>query len=155
MELEFTTRAELIYGRADGTQPSGIYEAKYSTDSGTVYHRAMSHAGRVGEPDTAVRTTGKQMRMAGEVSEGVVRNPVLISDPNADGRPTEVGTASGSGSRTGWEKERDAFLASQIQTTQTVSAGMGVAHGADRGVDAGGIVSCSVDGWSTLSLMLR
>ena len=144
MEFEFSVRAELIYGRADGTQPSGIYEAEYSTDSGTVYHRAMSHAGRVGEPDTAVRTTGKQVRMAGKVSEGVVRSSIFVSDPNADGRVTEINAALGNHDRTGWEKEREAFLASQIQTTQTVSAGMGVAHGADRSVDVGGIISSVV-----------
>ena len=144
MELEFSVRAELIYGRADGTQPSGIYETECRTDSGSFYHRAMSHIGRVGEADTAVGATGTPMRMAGEVSERVVRSSVFISDPNADGRPTEVGTAPGSDGRTGWEEERGAFLSSQIQTTQTVPAGMGVAHSVNRGVDVGSIASSMV-----------
>ena len=144
MELEFTVRAELIYGRADGTQSSGIYEAERRTDSGTVYRDAVRSAGRVEEIETTVGTAGTHMRMAGEVSEGVVRSSVFISDPNADGRATEINTALGNDGRTGWEKEREAFLASQIQTAQTVSARMGVAHGADRGVDIGGIVSSVV-----------
>lgn len=84
------------------------------------------------------------MRMAGEVSEGVVRNPVLISDPNADGETAEVGAALGSDGRTGWEEEREAFLASQIQTAQTISAGMGVARSANRGMDVGGVISSVV-----------
>ena len=144
MELEFAARAEIVYGRADGTQSSGICNAEYRTDSGTVYHSAMSHSGRVGETDTAVGTTGEQVRMAGEVSEGIVRSPVFLSDPNANGRAAEIDKASGSNGRTGWEEEREAFLSSQIQTAQTVSAGMGVAHGADRSVDAGSVVASVV-----------
>ena len=144
MELEFTLRAEFIYGRADGTQPSRIYGTERRTDSRIVYRGAVSDSGRAGEVDTAAGATGKQMRMAGEVSEGIVRDTVFVSDPNADGRPTEVGTASGSDSRTGWEEEREAFLSSKVQTAQTVPAGMGVAHSANRSVDVGGIVSSVV-----------
>ena len=144
MELEFTVRAQFIYGRADGTQPSGIYGTERRTDSEIVYRGAVSDAGRAGEVDTAAGATGKQMRMAGEVSEGIVRDTVFVSDPNTDGRPTEVGTASGSDSRTGWEKEREAFLSSKTQTAQTIPAGMGVAHSANRSVDVGSVVSSVV-----------
>ena len=144
MELEFRVRAELIYGRADGTQSSGIHDTERRTDSGTVHRGAVRSAGRVEETDTAVGATGTQMRMAGEVSEGVVRSSVFISDPNTDGGTAEVNAALGGNGRTGWEKERKAFLASKIQTTQTESAGMGMAHSADRGVDVGGIVSSVV-----------
>ena len=144
MELEFSVRAELIYGRADGTQPSGIYDTAHRTDSRTVYRDAVRNAGGVEETDTAVGATGTQMRMAGEVSEGIIRSPVFLSDPNADGGTAEVDAAFRSGGRTGWEEEREAFLASKIQTAQTASAGMGVAHSADRGVDVGGIVSSVV-----------
>jgi len=146
MELEFAARTKIVYGRTHGEEPS---RADESADPGaisnpTVYHGAVSDAGRTEEIDTAVGTTGEQLRMAGEVSERVVRGPAFASDPNADGGTAEVDAALGSNGRTGWEKEREAFLTSQIQPTQTVSAGMGVAHGTDRGVDAGGIVSSVV-----------
>ena len=144
MELEFSVRSELIYGRAVGTQLPRIYEAECRTDNGTVYRGAVRSAGRVEETDTTVGATGKQMRMAGEVSEGVVRSSIFLSDPNADGGTAEVNTTLRNDGRTGWEKEREAFLASQIQTTQTVSAGIGMAHGADRSVDAGSIISSVV-----------
>lgn len=58
MELEFTVRAELIYGRTDGTQPSGIYDTAHRTDSRTVYRGAARNAGGVEETDTAVGATG-------------------------------------------------------------------------------------------------
>ena len=144
MELEFSVRSELIYGRAVGTQLPRIYEAECRTDNGTVYRGAVRRAGRVEETDTTVGAAGKQMRMAGEVSEGVVRNSIFVSDPNADGRVTEINAALGNHDRTGWEKEREAFLASQIQTTQTVPAGMGLDHGAHSGVDVGGAISSVV-----------
>ena len=144
MELEFAARAEIVYGRADGTQSSGICNAEYRTDSGTVYHSAMSRAGRVGETDTAVGTTGEQVHMAGKVSEGIVRDTVFVSDTNAGGGTAEVGTALGNDDRTGWEEEREAFLSSKVQIAQTVPAGMGVAHSVNRGVDVGSIASSMV-----------
>ena len=146
MELEFSARSKIIYGGAHGEEPSRADEPADSgaSSSSTVYHGAVSDAGRVGEPDTSVRKTGKQMRMEGEVSEGVIRSSIFLSDQNADGRAAEVSTAPGSDGRTGWEKEREAFLASQIQTAQTVSAGMGVARSANRGMDVGGVISSVV-----------
>ena len=144
MELEFAARTKIIYGRTHGTQSSGIYQAEYNTNGGTDYHSIMSYAGRAGETNTAVGTAGTQMRMAGEVSEGVVRSSIFVSDPDTDGGTAEVDAALGSDARTGWEEERKAFLTSKIQSTQAVSAGMGVAHGVDRGVDAGGIISSVV-----------
>ena len=81
-------------------------------------------------------------------TESVFTTPVggtqFVSDQNTDGEATEIDTALGNDSRTGWEEERNAFLTSKIQFPQAVSAGMGVAHGVDRGVDVGGVVSSVV-----------
>ena len=146
MELEFSARTKIVYGRTHGEEPSRADEPADpgAISSSTVYPGAVSDAGRTGEIDSAVGATGEQVRMAGEVSEGVVRSSIFVSDPNADGRVTEINAALGSDGRTGWEEEREAFLASQIQTAQTVSAGMGVARSANRGMDVGGVISSVV-----------
>ena len=134
MELEFTARTKIIYGRTPGEEQSRTdYNSAVSRDP----MRSAGTGGAAGE-------TGTDLFRAESISETAVGGAQFVSDPNTDGRPTEVGTASGSDSRTGWEKEREAFLASEIHTTQTVPAGMGVANGADRSVDVGGIISSVV-----------
>ena len=143
MELEFSARTKIVYGRTHGEEPSRADEPGAISNS-TVYRGAVFDAGRVAKADTTDRAIGKQVRMAGEVSEGIIRSPVFLSDQNTDGGTSEIVTALGSDGRTGWEEEREAFLSSQIQTTQTVPAGMGVAHSADRSVDAGSIISSVV-----------
>ena len=139
MELEFTARTKIIYGRTHGEESSRANEPADSganTDS-SICRDPMRSAGTGG-------ATGADLFCAESVSETVIGGTQFVSDQNADGRAAEIGTALGSDGRTGWEKEREAFLASQIQTAQTVPARMGVAHGANRGVDVGGIVSSVV-----------
>ena len=142
MELEFSARTKIIYGRAHGEEPSRTDEpaspgADFNSATGRDPMRPAGTGGAIGE-------TGADLFRTEPVSEVAVGGSQFLSDQNADGGTAEVGTAPGSDSRTGWEEEREAFFASKIQVAQTVSAGMGVANGADRGVDAGGVVSSVV-----------
>ena len=142
MELEFTARTKIIYGRTDGEEPSRadntiIPRTDFAFTVGRNPMRTAGVGGAAGE-------SGADMLRAESVSEAAVRGAQFVSDQNTDGGTAEVSTSLGSDGRTGWEEEREAFLSSQIQTTQTVPAGMGVAHSADRGVDVGGVVSSVV-----------
>ena len=142
MELEFAARTKIIYGRTYGEEPTRADNT--NTPRADFVSAASSDLMRSAGTGKAVGETGADLLRTESVSEAVVGSAEHISDQNADGGTAEVGTALGSDGRTGWEEEREAFLASQIQTAQTVSAGMGVAHSADRGVDAGSIVSSVV-----------
>ena len=142
MELEFAARTKIIYGRTHGEESSRTDEpASPRTEFDSAANRdPMRSAGTGG----AAGETGTNLFRTESISETAVGGAQFVSDPNADGGTAEVGTAPGSDGRTGWEEEREAFLNSQAQTAQTVSAGMGVAHSADRGVDVGGVVSSVV-----------
>jgi len=142
MELEFSARTKIVYGRTHGEEPSRADEpaspgADFNSATGRDPMRPAGTGGAIGE-------TGANLFRSEPVYETDDRGSQFVSDQNTDGRATEIDTASGSDGRTGWEEEREAFLSSQIQTTQTMPAGMGVAHSTDRGVDVGGIVSSVV-----------
>ena len=142
MELEFATRTKIIYGRTYGEEPSRADEPVSPRVDyiSTTYRDPMRAAGAGG----AAGETGTDLFRTESVSETAVGGAQFVSDPDTDGGTAEVATAFGSDGRTGWEKEREAFLTSQIQTAQTLSSGMGVAHSADRDVDVGGVVSSVV-----------
>ena len=139
MELEFAARTKIIYGRAYGEEPSRANEPAESganTDS-SICRDPMRSAGTGG----AAGKTGADLFRTESVFKTPVGGMQFVSDQNTDGEATEIDTALGNDSRTGWEEERNAFLTSKIQSPQ---AGMGVAHSADRGVDIGGLVSSVV-----------
>ena len=142
MEREFAARTKIIYGGAYGEEPSRTDEpaSPGAISSSTIYRDPMRSAGSGG----AVGETGADLFRAESVSETAVGGAQFVSDTNAGGGTAEVGTALGNDGRTGWEEEREAFLASKTQIAQTVPAGMGMAHSADRGVDAGSVVSSVV-----------
>ena len=142
MELEFAARTKIIYGRTHGEEPSRADEsaspgADFNSATGRDPMRPAGTGGAIGE-------TGADLFRTEPFSEVAVGGAQFVSDQNADGGTAEVGTAPGSDGRTGWEEEREAFLNAKTQTAQTVSAGTGVARGADRGVDVGGVVSSVV-----------
>ncbi len=142
MELEFSARTKIIYGRTHGEEPSRADKPVSPRVDyiSTTYRDPMRSAGAGG----TVGENGADLFRTESVSETPVGGAQFVSDQNADGGTAEVGTAPGSDGRTGWEEEREAFFSSKIQAAQTVSAGMGVAHSVDRGVDVGGVVSSVV-----------
>ena len=145
MEHEFEIRAELLYGRAHGDEPSSAYEAgrsgaDYTADAGdAVYRNTLSTPGGDGRGERVSAQSGKQIFQTGDSDESTHRKVQSIGDTGADGRTAEGGEASGADDRTGWEEERDAFLSSEIQTAQAapVSSGMGLADGSYSGDGAG------------------
>ena len=142
MALEFSTRTKIIYGRTHGKEPSRADESASpgANTNSPSYRDPMCSAGVSG----AAGETGADLFRTESVSETAVGGSQFVSDQKADGRSAEINSALGNDGRTGWEEEREAFFASKIQVAQTVSAGMGVAHSVDRGVDVGGVVSSVV-----------
>ena len=154
MEHEFDIRAEFLYGRAHGDEPSSAYEAgrsgaDYTADAGNaVYRNTLSAPGGDGQAERVSAQSGKQIFQTGDSDESTYRNVQSIGDAGADGRTAEDGKASGADDQTGWEEEREAFLSSEIQTAQAapVSSGMGLAdsgHG-DDGAGYGSVASALV-----------
>ena len=141
MELEFAARTKIIYGRTYGEEPTRADNTIIPrTDFAfTVGRNPMRTAG-VGR---TAGETGADLFRTESVSETPVGGAQFVSDPSADGRSAEVDTAHGSNGRTGWEEERKAFLASQIQTTQRMdlAPGMGLDHGDHSSMGIGRIVS--------------
>ena len=152
MEHEFEIRAELLYGRAHGDEPSSAYEedraeavrAGTGSNSGsdTTVHTAahrdpVRDAGSDGTDSAQTKNTGGARRLAEGVPPQTVREADSICDTGADGRTAEGSEASGGDDRTGWETEREIFFAAQNQTAQaaSVSSGMGLA---DSGHDYDG-----------------
>ena len=143
MEHEFEIRAELLYGRAHGDEPSSAYEAgrsgaDYTADAGNaVYRNTLSAPGGDGRGERVSAQSGKQVFQTGDSDESARRKVQSIGDTGADGRTAEGGEASGGDDRTGWETEREIFFAAQNQTAQAapVSSGMGLA---DSGHDYDG-----------------
>ena len=163
MECEFEIRTGLIYGRAHGKESSSAYEeyraeavrAGTGKNSGsdsatnTAAHRdPVRYAGGDGMDRAQTESAGETEQLADGVSPQTVRETDCICDTGADGRTAEGGEASGAGDRTGWEKEREAFFSSEVQTAQTapVTPGVGLAddgHGSD-GAGYGSIASALV-----------
>ena len=145
MEHEFEIRAELLYGRAHGDEPSSAYEAgrsgaDYTADAGNaVYRNTLSAPGGDGQAERVSAQSGKQIFQTGDSDESTYRNLQSIGDAGADGRTAEDGKASGADDQTGWEEEREAFLSSEIQTAQAapVASGMGLADSYHSGDGAG------------------
>jgi hypothetical protein len=142
MEHEFEIRAELLYGRAHGDEPSSAYEtdrtgADYTADAGdAVYRNTLSTPGGDGRGERASAQSGEQAFPTGDSDESTHRKVQSIGDTGADGRTAEGGEASGADDRTGWEAEREIFFAAQDQTAQAapVASGMGLAdsgHGSN------------------------
>ena len=155
MEHEFEIRAELLYGRAHGDEPSSAYEAgrsgaDYTADAGNaVYRNTLSAPGGDGQAERVSAQSGKQIFQTGDSDESTYRNLQSIGDAGADGRTAEDGKASGADDQTGWEEEREAFLSSEIQTAQAapVASGMGLAdsgHGSN-GAGYGSVASALVE----------
>ena len=141
MELEFSARTKIIYGRTHGEEPSRADEpaspgADFNSATGRDPMRPAGTGGAIGE-------TGANLFRSEPVYETDDRGSQFVSDQNTDGRAAEIDTASGSDGRTGWEEERKAFLASQIQTTQRMdlAPGMGLDHGDHSSMGIGRIVS--------------
>ena len=145
MEHEFEIRAELLYGRAHGDEPSSAYEtdrtgADYVADAGdAAYRNTLSTPGGDRRGERVSAQSGKQIFQAGDSDERAHRKVQPIGDAGANGRTTEDGEASGADDRTGWESEREAFLSSEVQTAQAtpVSSGMGLADGSYSSDGAG------------------
>ena len=155
MEHEFEIRAELLYGRAHGDEPSSAYEAgrsgaDYTADAGNaVYRNTLSAPGGDGQAERVSAQSGKQIFQTGDSDESTYRNLQSIGDTGADGRAAEGGEVSGADDRTGWETEREIFFAAQNQTAQAapVASGMGLAdsgHGSN-GAGYGSVASALVE----------
>ena len=104
MEKEFAYRTEIIYGRTEASQRTNS-----TADTGAEY-TVTSHTGRVesaaGSAEWTVRPASGATSL-GETSADPLRNA---------GANVGVDPGSGSaenGTRTGWEREREAFLASK------------------------------------------
>lgn len=147
MDLEFSARTKIIYGRTDGEEPTRADEpvnpgADFNSAAG---RDSMCSAGAA-KVGGAAGETGADLLRTESVSEAVVGSAEHISDQNTDGGAAEIDTASGCDGRTGWEEEREAFLSQEFSIAPSASfaSNMGVAHSADRSVDAGSIISSVV-----------
>ena len=126
MEYEFRIREEVIYGRAIGEKPSradGTGHTAASDAGADTASRSASHKSGVGRSAERSLHTGAPHRETDRLSQESQRTAGAAPDPDADGRATESGEASGADGRTGWEAEREAFFSARHQTAQTESAG--------------------------------
>ena len=141
MELEFATRTKIIYGRTYGEEQSRADNTNTPrADFASADNRHPMRSAGVGG---AARETGADLFRTESVSETVIGCAQFVSDPNADGRSAEINSALGSDGRTGWEKEREAFLFQEVSIAPSASftSNMGLDHGTHSGVGIGGIVS--------------
>ena len=126
MEYEFRIREEVIYGRAVGKEPSRADGTDHAAASGAgadTASRSASYESGVGGAAEQPLCTGGPHRETDWLSQESQRTAGAAPDPDADGRATESGEASGADGRTGWEAEREAFFSARHQTAQTESAG--------------------------------
>mgnify|MGYP000018205988 FL=1 len=126
MEYEFRIRAEIIYGRTAGEEPTCADGTDHAAAFGTGADnasRSASHESGVGGTAEQPLHTGGPHRETDWLSEEDQRTAGAAPDPDADGQAAESGEASGADERTGWEAEREAFFSAQHQTAQTESAG--------------------------------
>ncbi len=102
MENEFRLRYEIVYGRAHGKEPP-------HADATSVNHRSTSYEKRMGGDDGLPVYSELPRRESDRLSEEGQRAAGADDTSGADGR-------------TGWEPEREIFLSSKTQTSQTTAA---------------------------------
>ena len=133
MEREFRIRTEILYGRtapeeqATATADSAgtaVHSAAVRTGAdssvgGTSYERGMERA------DILPLYAGMPDRQPDRLSEEDQWNAGTAPDWNTDGRSAETDSAPGVDDRTGWEAEREIFLAAQAQIAQTATVAPG------------------------------
>lgn len=117
MEYEFRIRAEITYGRAHGAEPSRAYEIDDSGSDACAFSDTAASYG------PGVERPAGPDGVAGAIRPGADRVPADGQQPHgepaytgAGGGTADSGEADDSSTQTGWEKEREAFLASQNQT---------------------------------------
>ena len=144
MEYEFRIREEIIDGRASGDEPSyagdGVDRTEPGSSAGnTSYERGM------GGDDGLPPHSGLPRRESDRLSENDQRAAGAAPEPDADGRAAEADGDAGADGRTGWEPEREIFLAAQNQTSQATTAAPGWSHMGSSADGAGGAVSALVE----------
>ncbi|MCM1148885.1 MAG: relaxase/mobilization nuclease domain-containing protein [Butyricicoccus sp.] len=137
MENEFRLRYEIIYGRAHGEEPS-------HADATAANHRSTSYERRMGGDDGLPVYSKLPRRESDRLSEEGQRAADTAPEPDTDGRAADAGGSSGADGRTGWEPEREIFLSSKTQTTQTTAAASGWSDMGSSVNGAGGVASALV-----------
>lgn len=131
MEYEFAIRADLIHGRAPGEEPSYAYKPTDTTDRDDSSASAQPHRDPVRTPGShntageATGAVGDSKFVADGVPEPVGREVQFVPHRDTDGQTIEINDAPGANGRTGWESERETFLASKTQTAQSGTAPTG------------------------------
>lgn len=139
MENEFSIRAEIIYGRAHGKEPS-------HADATAANHRSTSCERRMGEDDGLPVYSELPHREADRLSEEGQRAAGAAPEPDTNGRAADADDTSGADGRTGWEPEREVFFSSKTQTTQA-EASMSGWSDMDSSVNGAGSVASALVGF--------
>lgn len=131
MEKEFAYRTEIIYGRTEATQHD---------ESGATTDRERTNTSHTGRVDTAAGSAVWTVQPAsgaaprGETSADPLRNA------GADAGADPGSGAAADGDRTGWEREREAFLASKAAPAGASVQSMVAGASADLGGIVGDVV---------------
>lgn len=150
MEYEFAIRTALIHGRASGQEPSPAYEPstparRHTSDAADAadsdgstaaqsHHREGVAGDDVSPADNGSRRTDTD-RSVGTAAESAHH----LRHGHAGGRTDPSGEGAAESGGTGWEKERETFFASRVQTAQTSPAPTGMAGGILSAVGGSGI----------------
>ncbi len=146
MEYEFRIRAEIIYGRAVGEEPSRAGGTDYAASGAgaDTASRSASHESGVGGSAERPLRAGVPHGETDCLSQESQRAAGAASDTGTDGGAVESGEASGVAERTGWETEREAFFSGRHQTAQTTASAPGWSHMGGPADGDGGIAPAVV-----------
>lgn len=110
MEDEFRIRAEIVSGRIEAAEPAA---AGHSKPDGTHTPGTSDPAGVERAAGTAGAPGSQRQRTGGHAS-GIEPTGGATTHSGADGGPVAGGGPATGGSATGWEKERDLYLAARF-----------------------------------------
>ena len=127
MEREFRIRQQVIYGRIEEAQPGGTAAGRdtdtaRSTAPAAADLDSVRHPGNGEQVGIASAQTGGTGCGADFAAEETLRYAQLASHQDADGRTDAGGDGAEADDRTGWEEERAALFAAEVQNPTAAAA---------------------------------